>query len=233
MSMQGDRALEATRIEDVASRYASAGTWDRFHIRQRLLRCPHEPILPYLPHHGRLLDIGCGFGLLGWYLRAQRPSVEYFGTDIDAHKVSLAREAFAENASTASHFYLGDVRDWRERPETFHVVTIFDVLLLMPTELQRAIFDFSCDVLDSAPGSRILLKILPRLSGLPRYRTWLQENIMVNVLKKTASSGALQTSQDPAMFERWGRERGLSCREIPMQTHPASVLLVLQHDADA
>jgi hypothetical protein len=61
-----------------------------------------------------------------------------------------------------------------------------------------------------------------------RWRTWLQESLMVKVLRKTRSSGAIFASQDPALYARWGQERGLDCQEVPMPTTPPSTLLVLR-----
>lgn len=214
----------------IASRYSTAGAWDRFHVKHRLRLCPHDALLPYLPNAGNVLDIGCGFGLLGLYLQETRPALTYYGADIDERKIALARAAFAARTTgpKPEQLFAGDVLNWRDRPSTFRVVTILDVLLLMPVELQKRLFDFSCSVLDHEPDAALLLKILPSLHGAARYRTWVQENIMVRVLRKTRSSGALFTTQDPALYESWGRAQGLVSEEVVMPTTPPSSLLVLR-----
>ena len=81
-------------IERITARYQTASAWDRFHVRQRLRLGGYEQLLPFFPESGTVLDIGCGFGLLGWYLAETRPGLEYYGADVDARKIAVARAAF-------------------------------------------------------------------------------------------------------------------------------------------
>jgi 2-polyprenyl-3-methyl-5-hydroxy-6-metoxy-1,4-benzoquinol methylase len=220
--------LSPEDIAQIAGHYASAGAWDRFHVKQRLRFFPHDVLLPHLPQQGSLLDIGCGFGLLGWFLARERPRLVYYGADIDTHKVELARASFTGRAGARNvHLYAGDVLTWSERPERFSVVAILDVLLLLPMELQRQMFEFACRVLEDGPDARIVLKVQPYMRGRALLRTFIQENIMVNLLRKTKTSGALHFRQDPALYARWGEEHGLYCNEIAVPTYPPSTLLVL------
>jgi 2-polyprenyl-3-methyl-5-hydroxy-6-metoxy-1,4-benzoquinol methylase len=223
-------AMSPQEITDIARHYASAGAWDRFHVKQRLRFFPHDVLLPHLPERGSLLDIGCGFGLLGWYLAGQRPGLSYYGADIDVHKVELAKASFAArpNATSTVHLHAGDVMQWAERPASFTVVAILDVLLLLPMELQREMFEFACRSLDPGPEARLVLKIQPFMRGKALVRTWIQENIMVNILRKTKTSGALHFRQDPALYVGWGKEHGFSTQEIELPTYPPSTLLVMR-----
>jgi 2-polyprenyl-3-methyl-5-hydroxy-6-metoxy-1,4-benzoquinol methylase len=220
--------LTPEQIQRIAVRYPTAGAWDRFHVRHRLRLCPYDELLPHLPERGTLLDVGCGFGLLGWFLAEARPALEYWGADIDARKVALARLAFQRHPAgdRADHLHAGEVADWRERPALFNAVTVLDVLYLLPLTLQRALFDFCCRALE--PRGRLLLKILPRMRGRDRLRTWAQESLMVHVLRKTQGSGAIFASQDPGLYSGWAAERGLACREHPLPTTPPSTLLVVE-----
>jgi SAM-dependent methyltransferase len=222
--------LSPHEITEIAGHYATAGAWDRFHVKQRLRFFPHGVLLPHLPQQGSLLDIGCGFGLLGWYLARERPHLAYYGADIDAHKVELARASFAARPQGAPvvHLHAGDVLRWAERPSDFTVVAILDVLLLLPLGLQREMFEFACRSLARVPEARLILKIQPFMRGTALLRTWIQENIMVNILRKTKTSGALHFRQDPALYVGWGREHGLVCEEVEVPTYPPSTLLVLR-----
>ncbi len=212
-------------VARIAARYGSASLWDRFHLKQRLRACPYEELLPFIPATGNALDIGCGFGLLGWFLGETRPDLQYFGVDVDARKIELAKRSFA---TKTAHFHAGDVATWEGRPPHFTVIMILDVLYLLPIPRQRKLFDEACHLLEKRREAALLLKILPRFRVPGRVRTWIQESVMVRVLRKTQSSGALFTSQDPDLYAEWGRARGMECRAIELPTSPASILLVLR-----
>ena len=47
-------------------------------------------ILPYLPHHARVLDVGCGNGRLAHLLDRERPGATYVGVDAAPELVGLA-----------------------------------------------------------------------------------------------------------------------------------------------
>jgi hypothetical protein len=55
----------ATRI---LARYPHASLLQRCHIRGRLHLCPYDALPKYLTGADNLLDVGCGFGHLAWYL---------------------------------------------------------------------------------------------------------------------------------------------------------------------
>lgn len=60
----------------------------------------------------RVLDLGCGGGVLGLYLLAREPSLRLSGLDIDPAAVELANENFAANGLDARAAQ-GDMRDIR------------------------------------------------------------------------------------------------------------------------
>lgn len=225
----GDR-LDAQEITRITERYAFAPAWDRFHVRHRLRFFPHDVLLPFLPEIGSVLDIGCGFALLGWYLAEHRPNLRYYGSDIDQRKIDLARAALERHLEHAKNIelYGGDARSWPGRPGKFTVVALLDVLLLLPMNLQREMFAFACSALETGSGAKVILKVQPMMRGIPYLRTLVQETIMVRILRKTKSSGALHLRQDPNVYAAWGREHGLSCREVEVPTYPPSTLLVLE-----
>src|SRR5215470_16983498 len=64
--------------------------WGRFWIlRQRFL----DEIGQYLPERGRVLDLGCGFGLFSLYYASIRPGLRLEGFDRNARRVAMARAA--------------------------------------------------------------------------------------------------------------------------------------------
>src|SRR5262245_65621117 len=74
--------------------------WGRFWIlRQRFL----DEIGQYLPARGRVLDVGCGFGLFSLYFALVRPGLALEGLDRNARRIAMAGRA-------AQRLGLGNVR---------------------------------------------------------------------------------------------------------------------------
>ncbi len=61
----------------------------------------------------KVLDLGCGGGVLGLYLLSRQPSLQYSGIDISAEAVALTRENFAANGLQAA-IVQGDLRDVKD-----------------------------------------------------------------------------------------------------------------------
>lgn len=70
----------------------------------------------YIGHLGarRVLDLGCGTGLLAAYLA---PAVAYVGLDISPTAIDSARARFADRPSTS--FHAGAFRDWQNPGDSF------------------------------------------------------------------------------------------------------------------
>src|SRR6202165_6236391 len=61
--------------------------WGRFWIlRQRFL----DEIGQYLPERGRVLDLGCGFGLFSLYYASVLPGLRLLGFDRNPRRIAMA-----------------------------------------------------------------------------------------------------------------------------------------------
>src|SRR2546428_9619145 len=60
----------------------------RFYRTRILIDLP--TLLEFLPLDGRLLDVGCGTGLLDYAIARRRPHLKILGIDIDERAVELA-----------------------------------------------------------------------------------------------------------------------------------------------
>lgn len=159
-------------------------------MRGRLRLCPYEMLLPHLTGKHSLLDVGCGFGHLAWYLSMARPDLEYRGADIDPSKISLALGSM-DPVVGKRRFALGDVRSVPGLPQDFGNVVFLDVLYLMPWELQKEMLAWALGRLSPEPGSVVLVKTMDEAKGFSGFRAVAEEWIMVSLLRRTASSGAL------------------------------------------
>ena len=62
-----------------------------------------------LPKHGRILDIGCGYGFMSYMLQFAAPARDIIGYDYDEEKIAVAEHCFSRN--TNIHFVAKDVND--------------------------------------------------------------------------------------------------------------------------
>lgn len=102
----------------VAARFGSH--WNRGYARNKLRFDPAYAAVAALVSAGdvAVLDIGCGLGLLGFYLRATGFLARYLGIDFDAPKIAEARRvarthgidlAFDDGDATALPAFQGNV----------------------------------------------------------------------------------------------------------------------------
>jgi SAM-dependent methyltransferase len=196
--------LPAAAMEAILARYPHATPFQRWHMRGRLRLCPYDMLLPHLTGKGSLLDVGCGFGHLAWYLRETRPDLGYYGTDIDPRKIDLAKGSLdadpGTGASAMPAFSLGDARTLPGPPSGFGNIVFLDVLYLMPWELQRELMAWALGRLSPDPGSALVIKTMDEAKGFAGFRAVAEEWIMVRLLRRTASSGALNGARPAADY---------------------------------
>jgi SAM-dependent methyltransferase len=129
-----------------------------------------------LTDEGRILDVGCGFGLFAAYFGQTHPRRAIVGVDPDARRIALAARV-ASNLSLVHHeFHVGDVRTAPlEGP--FAAAYVLDVMHHIPARDQRGVLERLRDLL--APGGVLLIK---DITTEPRYEllfTELLDRVMV------------------------------------------------------
>jgi len=132
------------RIIDVYDHAIVRGyAWGRFKIfRQRFL----DEIGQYLPDSGRVLDVGCGFGLFSLYYAQLHPRIELQGFDLSETRIRMARDAADKLGLSNAAFRVGDAAQLRVE-DHFDAVYMLDVVHHVPkdtvrpllTELHRAL----------------------------------------------------------------------------------------------
>jgi 2-polyprenyl-3-methyl-5-hydroxy-6-metoxy-1,4-benzoquinol methylase len=108
-----------------------------------------------LTDRGRILDVGCGFGLFAAYFGQTQRRRRITGVDPDARRVGIARHV-AEALGLHEHrFVEGDVRAAAiEGP--FEAAYVLDVMHHLPREDQRRVLERLRGLL--APGGMLLVK---------------------------------------------------------------------------
>jgi SAM-dependent methyltransferase len=161
----------------VAARYPANDRFARHFAQGKLTGDPvfsHLVSQRLVPPGVRVLDLGCGQGLLALLLEAAgTPAASYHGIDLRPHDIERARAA-APNARWA----VGDVRT-----ETFpasDVAVILDVLHYLEPGEQR---DVLTRVRDALAGGGVLLLRVADANGSLRFRYTLWVDRVVTGLR--------------------------------------------------
>lgn len=119
-----------------------------------------------LTDEGRILDVGCGFGLFAAYFAQTHPSRRIVGVDPNARRIGLARHVASRLELKHSSFVVGDVRSV-SLEGSFDAAYVLDVMHHLPREDQRPVLERLRSWL--APGGMVVLKDIttePRLGLL-------------------------------------------------------------------
>jgi SAM-dependent methyltransferase len=119
-----------------------------------------------LREEGRILDVGCGFGLFAAYFGQTQPRRRIVGLDPSARRVQLARRLAAKLALGGHTFVEGDVRD-APLVGPFDAAYVLDVMHHLPRADQYGVLERLAGLLK--PGGMLLVKDVttePRLGLL-------------------------------------------------------------------
>jgi SAM-dependent methyltransferase len=153
----------------VAARFSEP--WLRFYAKSKLRTDPVFDATIELLRDSRapLLDLGCGVGLLAFYLRECGFTPAITGLEIDARKVERANNA-AKNRYDGIEFLQRDANDL---PEFSGNVVLFDLLHYLSPENQTKLLQAIATRV--APGGILLIRDSPREKSLRFCLTYLGE----------------------------------------------------------
>lgn len=164
---------DSAAIQRISARYSRRQF--RAYARGKLRWDPvFRAVTPLLVASSRpLLDVGCGLGLLGQYLREHGFRARYLGVDLDTRKIAEAKNAshggleFATGAATALPAFEGDV-------------ALIDVLHYLPAGHQQlALAEAAARV---PPGGMIVIRNVVRDASW-RFRATVAEEHFIRALR--------------------------------------------------
>lgn len=170
--MKNGNAAEASEHARACARVAARfdELWLRIYAGRKLRS---DPVFPaafgLLQHsHERLIDLGCGVGLLGLYLRERKFQLPIVGLDRDSRKIERARAAATGYEDL--EFIEQDAGKNLERTGSF---VLFDVLHYLPPDEQERLL--ARLVPRVAPGGLLVIRDCPRERNVRFWLTLLAE----------------------------------------------------------
>lgn len=146
-------------------------------IRFGILRHKLLTILDLLlPEAGRVLDVGCGFGLWSSYFALVAPRRTVVGVDISQRRVEVARTVAERLGLTRNSYRAGTVEgSGVEGP--FDGIVVLDVLHHVARDQQRPMLEHLISLL--SPGGVLLIKDITTDSTFKLKFTEILDRVMV------------------------------------------------------
>lgn len=159
---------------------------DRLHVRGRFRTCPVAVIEAEVPQRGRVLEIGCGHGLVSAYLALSASGREVTGIDIDARKIAIASHAQSHADHATVHLAFRHVEAGEMPDGKWDAIVIVDVLYLLDEAAERALLEACVERLDDHG-----VLVIKETDVVPRWKhrvAKVQEIVATKILRITAGS---------------------------------------------
>jgi 2-polyprenyl-3-methyl-5-hydroxy-6-metoxy-1,4-benzoquinol methylase len=165
-----------------------------------------------LTDEGRILDVGCGFGLFAAYFGQMHRRRRIVGVDPDARRIGIARSV-AERLGLDGHsFVAGDIRDAAVQGP-FDAAYVLDVMHHLPRDDQRRVLERIAALL--VPGGILLVKDITTEPRFGLLFTELLDRVMVG--------------WDEPLAYRHHREWGAMLEELGFRTRAVRVPDILPY----
>jgi 2-polyprenyl-3-methyl-5-hydroxy-6-metoxy-1,4-benzoquinol methylase len=154
-------------IRDIINSYDSFIVRTYSRLRFAVLRQPFlEEIGQYLPAAGRILDLGCGYGLFSLYFAAVCPGRSLCGVDLNRRRIDYACTSAERLGMSNVEYHVGDAFDWTTS-ESFDAIYLLDIVHHMPREKVKEFLRKTTSLLRD-DGILIIKDVADR----PRYKMW-------------------------------------------------------------
>ena len=180
--MRGPRSDAARRTLGL---WKGAPRSARVHTTLRWWSAPFEPLSAAVPDVGRVLEVGCGHGLVSTLLALDGSERSVLGIDIDDAKIELAVDRTGPLGADGidlrfEHCEPGEI------PRVdggWDAIVIVDVLYLLHADRRRELLGACADAL--APGGELLLKEVDTRPWAKAAIAKAQEFVSTKILRIT------------------------------------------------
>ncbi|MCC6202521.1 MAG: class I SAM-dependent methyltransferase [Gammaproteobacteria bacterium] len=167
--------------------FATLPPRERWFVRARLATAPLAELAARAVGH-ELLEVGCGHGALLALLAAARPQRQVTGIDLDSRKLAWAERSVGRLGNVRVHAATIEAFA-AQHPAAFDTVFVADVLYLIEPGVWHGFLSAIHRAL--RPGGRLVLKEAEDDGSWRARKTLWQERLMVHLLRRTRSSGAV------------------------------------------
>lgn len=129
-----------------------------------------------LPDEGRILDIGCGFGLFAAYFAQTQPARRIVGVDPNHRRIEMAQRVSDRIGLSESTFVAGDARDVAFEG-SFSGAYVLDVMHHIPDKDQLPMLERLRDLL--APRGVLVIKDITTEPSFGLEFTRLLDRVMI------------------------------------------------------
>jgi 2-polyprenyl-3-methyl-5-hydroxy-6-metoxy-1,4-benzoquinol methylase len=177
-----------------------------------------------VPKRGRILEVGCGYGVFSCHLALSSPDRTICGVDVDVRKVVHGQRAARQAGPRGARceFHLSPPGEIPDGP--WDAIVIVDVLYLLDSDAQAGLLQTCAEQL-SLGGVLVVKEMATSPVWKARWNT-VQETLAVRVLNWTA--GEELTFLEPEVLGRWMEQDGLTVTHQPLDRgypHPHHLIV--------
>jgi len=130
-----------------------------------------------LPQSGRILDVGCGFGLFASYLHLRKPERTIYGFDLSEKRIREAQR-MSQRLSISDNLFFNcmDVRDFVNDDKNWDAIYCLDLLHHVPPGLRLSLLKKFFQML--SPGGILVIKDVTNRPIIKALFTWAMDQIV-------------------------------------------------------
>ena len=156
----------------------------RTHVLVRWCSAPLTAVADAVPVSGRVLDLGCGHGLLSLVLAASAPGRTVVGVDVDVAKITEAQQAASAFDEPGRVRFEAVHGGWQPTPgDDWDAIVICDVLYLLGREAALELLRACAAAL--GPGGVLVVKEIDQRPAWKYRLARVQELAATRVAKVT------------------------------------------------